>query len=89
MLQSWKITKLRRRIEQLESRPAFRREPPPDVIIKFIEYPGPTREITYATIFGEDGPRINRQPGETMKDFTSRIISTQERHPCIVLLHGE
>jgi len=35
------------------------------------------------------GRRFDCQPGETVKDFTTRIISTQKRHPCVVLLHGE
>jgi hypothetical protein len=90
-LQSSKITKLRRRIEQLESRLAFRREPAPIIVITYVEsdgagHPDPNQEIAYGTI---GGLRFNRLAGETEEDFTDRIISTQKGRTSIVSLYCE
>jgi hypothetical protein len=88
---------LKSEVESLERKLGLDRRgpgPPPDIVITFVQsdgagHPDPNQEIVYATIYGLDGLRFDRQPGEAVKDFTSRIISTQERHPCVVLLHCE
>jgi len=90
-LQSSKITKLRRRIEQLESRFALRREPAPSIIITYVKGDGaghldPNQKVVYGTM-GE--LRFDRQPGETEEDFTDRIISMQEGGPSVVSLYCE
>ena len=64
--------------------------PPPDIIIAFVGCDGNGHVVEQECSYGEvDGRRFDRQPGETEKDFTNRIISTQERHPCLVFLHCE
>src|SRR5271166_2692934 len=65
VLQSWKVTKLRRRIEQLESRSAFRREPaPPQLFIHFVRTDGeghlhPDQRPDFATVGDERGYDTN------------------------------
>ena len=68
--------------------------PLPDSIITFVEsdgngHPGPDREIIYATIDSPHGPRFDRRPGETVKNFTARVVALLERHPSLVFLYSE
>jgi hypothetical protein len=86
-LQSWKITKLRRRIEQLESQAAFRLEPAPMQILTFWETDSTGKpvecECPYVMVKGR---RFDRQPGETSTELAARIRNTPEGRDISLLI---